>query len=318
MKKYSLLLLLSVLSVSIYAQNDLLDISKGTRKIASDLMDVELKDTAYWSFPGLAGLNFSQTAFVDWAEGGQNSITGNAFLQLNANYKKKKLIWTNNFSAEYGMFYSEANTSYNWRKNSDKLVLTSNLGYHAAKKWYYSALIDFKTQFSRGYDYPTDTTRNYISGFMVPGYLISSVGMKYAPNKYVSVYMSPTTARFIFVCDTDTTLTDKYGVERGKQLKAEFGAYTSVLNNFDIMKNVNLNNKLELFSAYDTFGNVVINWELMLTMKVNKYINASVRTHLKYDDKVKSNKNVDGVMKPEGGPKVQFMDVIAVGFSYNF
>jgi hypothetical protein len=116
-------------------------------------------------------------------------------------------------------------------------------------------------------------------------------------------------------------LSTRYGVDEGKKVKSEFGAYTSILNNFDVMRNVNLNSRLELFSAYETFGNVVVNWELLLTMRVNKYINASVRTQVRYDDAVKSTKNVviNGVPETiEGGPKVQFMDVIAVGFSYNF
>ena len=319
MKRILFLSLFFVLNISIHAQKDLLNASKRTKDIPASLMDETANDTVYWAFPGVTGLNFAQTAFVNWAEGGQNSIAGNVFLQLNANYKRKKILWNNNLSAEYGMFYSEANTHFNWRKNSDKLGLTSNFGYHAAKNWYYAALVDFKTQFNTGYDYPNDSTRTYVSSFLVPGYLIASIGMNYIPNKYVSVYLSPTTARFIFV--RDTVLSVKYGLDEGKKVKSEFGTYATVLNNFDIMKNMNLNSKLELFSAYETFGNFVVNWELLLTMKVNKYINASVRTQVKYDDAVKSTKNVvvNGVSKTvDGGPKVQFMDVIAVGFSYNF
>ncbi len=319
MKKILLGVLFAVLSISLYAQSDLLTASKGTNNISIDSIKAASKDTTYWRFPGLTGLNFSQTAFVNWAEGGQNSIAGSAFVQLNANYKKHKLLWINNLSAEYGMFYSEANKDFNWRKNSDKLSLTSNLGYQATKYWYYAALIDFKTQFNKGYDYPNDSTRTYVSDFLAPGYLIASIGMNYIPNKYVSLYVSPTTARFIFV--RDTILSTKYGVDEGKRIKSEFGAYATVLNNFDIVKNISLNSKLELFSAYETFGNVVVNWELLISMKVNKYINASIRTQVKYDDDVKSTKDVviDGVPTTvEGGPKVQFMDVIAVGFSYNF
>ena len=318
MKKQLFLTLFCFLSISIYAQNELLNASKGKNNIPLDVLNAS-KDTSYWSFPGVTGLNFTQTAFVNWAEGGQNSITGNAFVQLNANYKHKKLLWNNNFSAEYGMFYSQVNPNFQWKKNSDRLGLTSNFGYQAAKKWYYAALVDFRTQFSKGYDYPTDSTRTYVSDFLAPGYLITSIGMNYIPNKYVSVYLSPTTARFVIV--RDTLLSTRYGVDEGKKVKSQFGAYTTVLNNIDIMNNVNLNSKLELFSAYESFGNVVVNWEMLLTMKVNKYINASVRTQVRYDDAVKSTKEVvvDGVpTTQEGGPKIQFMDVIAVGFSYNF
>jgi len=317
MKKTLFSTLLLVLSFSIYAQNDLLNASKGKGNISLDSINAASKDTAFWFFPGVTGLNFTQTAFVNWAEGGQNSITGNAFVQLNANYRKKKMLWNNNLSAEYGKFYSSVNPNFHWKKNADRLSLTSNFGYQATKHWYYAALVNFRTQFSKGYDYPTDSTRTYVSNFMAPGYLITSIGMNYIPNKYASLYLSPTTARFVFV--RDTILSIRYGLDEGKTVKAEFGAYAVVLNNFDIMKNVNLNSKLELFSAYETFGNVVVNWEMLLTMKVNKYVNASVRTVLRYDDAVKSIQGAteDGT-EILGGPKVQFMDVIAVGFAYNF
>ncbi len=319
MKKTLFSVLLFVLGISLYAQNDLLDASKGKGNVSIDSINATSADTAFWFFPGIMGLNFSQTAFVNWAEGGQNSITGNAFVQLNANYRKKKLIWNNNLSVEYGMFYSAANSNYHWKKNSDKIALTSNFGYQAAKHWYYTALVNFKTQFNKGYDYPNDSTRTYVSDFLAPGYLITSIGMNYIPNKYVNLYLSPTTARFVFV--RDTLLSTRYGVDEGKKVKSEFGAYATLLNSFDIINNVNLNSKLELFSAYETFGNVVVNWEVLLSMKVNKYVNASIRTQVKYDDAVKSTKEkvIDGIPTiVQGGPKIQFMDVIAVGFSYNF
>ncbi len=317
MKKILFPVLLFILSVSIYAQKDLLDAAKGSGKASLvDSVNAATKDTSFWAFPGVMGLNFTQTAFVNWAEGGQNSLTGSAFFQLNANYKKKKLLWKNNLSAEYGQLYSAANPNFNWKKSTDKISLSSNFGYQATRHWYYAALVDFKTQFDKGYDYPTDSTRTYVSNFLAPGYLIASIGMNYIPNQYVSCYLSPTTARFVFV--RDTLLSVKYGVDAGEKSKAEFGAYANVTNNFDIMQNVNLNSKLELFSAYETFGNVVVNWEVLLAMKVNKYINASVRTQVKYDDAVKNLRKTDAPGKPTGGPKIQFMDVIAVGFTYNF
>jgi hypothetical protein len=316
MKKISFLILLFISNFSLYAQNNLFKDLKGTQTISTDSIDAAFADTPSWTFPGAIGLNFSQNAFVNWAEGGQNSIAGNAFLQLNANYKRNKLLWNNNLSAEYGKFYSVANPSYRWRKNTDRLGLTSNFGYQATKHWYYAAMVDFRTQFNKGYDYPNSNTRTYVSDFLAPGYLIASVGMDYVPNKYLFLYLSPTTARFVFVRDTE--LSTNYGLDEGKKMKFEFGAYACLINNFDIMNNVNLNSKLELFSAYETFGNVVVNWELLLAMKVNKYINASIRTIVRYDDEVKSMRKTDLPGKPTGGPKIQFMDAIAVGFAYNF
>ena len=135
----------------------------------------------------------------------------------------------------------------------------------AAKFWYYTALAEFKTQFTTGYDYSkdNDTIRSVVSDFMTPAYLITSLGMDYIPNKYLSLYVSPVTGRFVFV--NDTTLSVKYGLDERKHSKSEFGAYLRAINHFDIVKNINLNSKLELFSAYETFGNIVVNWDLLLT-----------------------------------------------------
>jgi hypothetical protein len=319
MKKILFFFVLSFFCSSLFSQVTLDDLSK-VSTVSIDSLKMVRKDTSYWLFPGVTGLNFSQNAFVNWAEGGENSVTLNAFLKLNANYRRKKVLWYNNLSAEYGLFYSKSYENYNLRKNSDKLSFSSRFGYHAAKNWYYMSLVDFKTQFTAGYDYPTENTRTFISDCLSPGYLITSLGMDYIPNKYVSVYLAPITGRFTFV--RDTTLSTNYGLEAGKRSKSEFGAFARVLNNVEIMKNINLNSKLELFSAYKTFGNVVVNWEVLVAMKVNKYVNASIRTQVKYDDAVKNEKEIvdqtgDKVTIKEG-PRIQFMDVISVGFSYSF
>jgi hypothetical protein len=322
MKKFLFLCALSFFCSSLFSQTSLGDLSKSTMAVVSiDSLEAAAKrDTSYWLFPGFSGLNFGQTAFVNWAEGGENSVTLNAFLRLNANYRRKKLLWDNNLSAEYGLFYSKSYKNYNLRKNSDKLSFSSKLGYHAAKHWYYMALLDFKTQFSAGYDYPTENTRTFISDFLSPAYLITSLGMDYIPNKYVSVYLAPATGRFTFVCDT--TLSSNYGLNPGEKTKSEFGAFARILNNVDIMKNVNLNSKLELFSAYRTFGNVVVNWDVLITMKVNKFVNASIRTQVKYDDAVKNEReivnSVGETVTIKEGSRIQFMDAISIGFAYNF
>ena len=81
------------------------------------------------------------------------------------------------------------------------------------------------------------------------------------------------------------------------------------------MENVKAISTLDFFTAYNkSFGNVDVNWDLLISMKVNKFLSASVNTTLKYDDDVKI-VNEDGTT---GGPKVQFKEMIGVGIAYNF
>ena len=111
-------------------------------------------------------------------------------------------------------------------------------------------------------------------------------------------------------------------IKDGKTLRAEFGAYLNAKFQKEIITNVNLMTKLELFSNYaDNPQNVDVNWQVLLAMKVNKYISASVYTQLIYDDNTPVplyegsglNKTVAGF-----GPRTQFKEVLGIGLSYKF
>ncbi len=84
----------------------------------------------------------------------------------------------------------------------------------------------------------------------------------------------------------------------------------------EFIRNISLTSKLELFSNYlKDPQNVDVSWENLLGMKVNKYITVSVMTHLLFDANVKFVTNNDGIPDKT---KVQFKEILGVGFSYSF
>jgi hypothetical protein len=148
---------------------------------------------------------------------------------------------------------------------------------------------------------------------MAPGYLVAGIGVSYIPAEYFMLYMSPCAGRLTFVMDDTLSAHGAFGVDKGKKVKGEFGPYVRAIFTKDIMKNVNLNTSLELFTDYlKKFGNIDLNWNLLLTLKVNKWLAASVTTQLIYDD--------DVMLKTSGGegPRTQFKEVIGVGITYKF
>jgi hypothetical protein len=81
------------------------------------------------------------------------------------------------------------------------------------------------------------------------------------------------------------------------------------------MENVEVISTVDFFTAYDkSFGNIDINWDVMINMKINKFLSANINTTLKYDDDVKNVKS-DGTTE---GPRVQFKEMIGIGVAYNF
>lgn len=316
-----LLLLIVLLSCDVYAQTP----ADTTKKPKPDTI------VPRWKRGGLVGFNFTQASFTNWAAGGINSISGQFLFNIFVNYKTRTTAWDNSLDLSYGLVKQGTST---WlRKADDKIDFTSKYGQYAFRKvWYYSFLCNFKTQFQPGYTYQDDTARTLISDFMSPGYLLIAVGMDYKPTDKFSIFTAPLTAKYTFVTNTELANQGAYGVEKavtdtagnvlleGKHLRQEFGGYFRAQFRGDIMKNVNLLAKLELFSNYlDRPQNIDVNSEVLVTMKVNKYITTTLNMQAIYDHDVNISvdKNNDGVIDGMG-PRLQFRQVVAVGVAVKF
>jgi hypothetical protein len=290
------------------------------------------KDTVrHWKKGGVGSLNFTQTSFTNWAAGGENAISGAALLNVFANFKKDKQTWDNTLDLAYGLLQSGTSPL---RKNDDKIDLSSKFGHYAfADHWYYSALVNFKSQFDKGYNLPDDTT--VVSHFLAPAYVLAAIGLDYkSDNEGVfSFFISPLTSKTTIVYDQKLADAGAYGVQKaeydtagvkikdGALYRSEFGGYMKIAFKKDIFKNVNFQTKLELFTDYlDHPENIDVNWENILALKVNRFLACTVTTQMIYDNDipVPVEREVNGVKIPGTGPRLQFKEVLALGLSYKF
>ncbi|MBC7126413.1 MAG: DUF3078 domain-containing protein [Bacteroidales bacterium] len=267
------------------------------------------------------GINVNQTSLTNWAAGGQSSFALNSVFSGFINYKSPNTSWVNTVDLGYGIL-SQENVKY-IKKTDDKIDLLSKFGRKASKNFYYAALMNFKTQFATGYNYPNDSTRTKISNFFAPAYLVSAIGMDYKPNDYLSAFLAPLTGKVTFVADTMLSNAGAFGIEKGEKTKEELGGYLRIVfskNDFkpEWLKNLTLTTKLDLFSNYlKDPQNIVVNWETLVIMKVNQYINVNLNTQLIYDDKVKISKDTDGDgVIDSNGPKIQFKEIFGVGITF--
>ncbi len=262
-----------------------------------------VKDTS-WKSGGFIGVNFSQVNLSQWSAGGENSLSLNASVNLFSNYLKGKIDWQNTLDLGYAYLESGDNGA---RKSDDKIDFTSKFGRKISAHWLYSALINFKSQFAPGYAYPNDST--VVSRFLAPGFFTASLGFTYKPVDYFEVMISPATGKFTIVSDKTLSDLGAYGVDPGKTVRSEFGAYLNMKFKKDIMTNVTLTSKLELFNNYtdkdkNNAKKIDVNFENQLNLKVNKFITASVIAQLVYDANIIE--------------RTQFKELIGVGFGYKF
>ncbi len=254
----------------------------------------------FWNFAGNASLNFSQTSFSkNWQAGGASSIAGLGIFNVSAKYARNKSAWESNLDIKYGL---TKQSDENVRKTDDNFEMVSKYGYKAGKNWFYSAMLSFKTQMTEGTD---DSNRDsVISKFLAPAYVFASVGMDYKQGDVFSLLLAPATGKVTLVFDDMFADEGRFGVNPGDKMRTEFGALVKSTFIKEIIKNVTLNSKLSMFYNYLEDPQVDIDMDILVKMKINKFLSTNIVAQLIYDKD-----QVD---------EVQFKEILGVGLTYEF
>jgi hypothetical protein len=290
----------------------LVSVIAGTQVLSSQAFAQNMADTTHgWRTGGQFGINLTNVGFTNWAAGGQNTLAATALLTAFANFRGADLMdfWDNGVEAAYGVARVGV-TSNPFRKSDDRFLLFSKYTHklEPSSSFGYSGLLDFRTQFVDGFDY-TKTPEIFTSTLFAPAFINLAIGIDFKPNDSFSLFLSPIGGRVVIVGNRQLADGGAFGVERGQTSRADFGATFTVFWKQPIMENITFQTRLNLFSAYRNITAVVVNWETLTLLKVNKYINVSFDTQLIYDDKIPVNRD-NGMV----GPATQFRNTLAVGF----
>ena len=259
----------------------------------------ELSDTAVWTKGGTFTFLLNQSTFENWVAGGVSSVSGAVGVNYDFNYIKKDWSWDNKIIAAFGITKIK---DQDIQKSDDRLEWNSVLGKKAKGYWYYSAFLNFKTQFTDDLDSDTKGPTQFLS----PAYLQLGPGMLWKKSDNLKVNIAPATTKLIVV-DKTLTLPDAayFGVDEGKSTRFEFGASVGAYYKFDLMKNISMENILNLYSNYlEDPQNVDLDYTMNLVMNINKYISTTLAYQTIYDDNA-----FEGL---------QTRQVFGLGLNYNF
>ncbi|MEG0916496.1 MAG: DUF3078 domain-containing protein [Myroides sp.] len=299
---------------------------RANSQIPYDALSPIRSEVSFWKKTNSLGLDINQGTFSNWNAGGFSSVSGIVKGDFTRKYEKGRTVWLNELKVRYGLNKQE---NLELRKTDDVLNINSSFGYKTSVKsnWYYSAKMTLNTQMANGYAYPN--VEDPISRAFAPAYLFAGIGSEYFKNNF-KAYISPLTLKSTFVLDNTLANKGEFGLDggifdadgnllkAGKKSRNELGFLFTSEWNKSIMKNVNLKNNLTLYTDYlNNFGNVDVDWQLQLEMKVNSLIKATLGGHLIYDDDIKNKRDVNGTQITEG-PRVQFKQLLSVGLVYNF
>ncbi len=273
------------------------------------------KDTTrLWTIHGENTLLINQSSFNHWAAGGSNSAAANIVLNYDFDYKKGKWIWDNKAIAGYGL--SKENGT-GWRKNDDRIILNSLLGYQAAKYWLYTFYANFQSQFYKGYSYDDANHRTLISAPFAPAYLTFGPGFAYKKSDNFRINISPAAARLTIVQNDSLASVGAFGVTPGNKSLLEFGASLDAYYKVNLMQNISFENILKLYSNYiKAPQNVYMDYSANLFMKVNKLVTVNAGLELISDPLAKIPETVNGVTSSHSF--LQVKQIFGVGLTYKF
>jgi hypothetical protein len=273
------------------------------------------KDTThYWTIHGVNTLLINQSSFKDWAAGGVNSVALNAVMDYDFDYKKDKWSWDNKVILGYGL--SDI-TGTGWRKNDDRIILNSLLGYQAAKYWLYTFYANFQSQFTDGYSY-NGSQRTLLSAPFAPAYITFGPGIAYKQSDNFRINLSPAAVRLTMVNNDTLSSIGAFGVTPGSKSLFEFGASLDAYYKVDIAKNITFENILKMYSNYlkqpqDVFTDYTAN----IFMKVNKVVTVNFGIELVNDPLARIPfPNADGTTDYHS--VLQVKQIFGAGLTYKF
>jgi hypothetical protein len=270
----------------------------------------------HWKFGGTSNFTFAQVGLKNWIGGGQSSMSINSLQTLFLTQEREKFKWSNNLEWGYGTI-RQGDLASNFIKSDDRFIFLSKGSRNMVDKWMLTGLLDVRTQMVAGYDFKRDAEgvliKDMISDFMAPGFVITSLGWEYRESENIFFVLSPITSKVTVVLHDRFAQEGRFGVVPGRNIRSEIGAFVNARYKKQLFENVTLDTRINLFGNYQNFKSIDVNSEILLLMKINKYLTTTFSVHIIYDDDI-------DILRADGsqGPDIQVKQVLNVGLMYKF
>jgi hypothetical protein len=261
-----------------------------------------------WKFDGTFIFNLNESTFTNWVAGGDSQIGTSSLLKPVFVYDNAKWAWNIELDIRHGLHKINSEKS---KKSEDVLRMEMRIGRHISDKWKFSALYTINTQ-----ERPSWDGDKLISTFMAPCYTNISLGFDYNATKKLNIYMTPLNIRTTYVLNDTLSARGDFGVQPGSRVLYKLGPSFFIKYMNEVTKNIFVDTKFGYFqNVLDGLGDPVINWDAIISMKVNKYIATSFTFALFYDKDSKTdikdeNGNITGSVA-----RLQFKQTFGFGLN---
>lgn len=248
----------------------------------------------------------------NWYQGGNSYLAflGNFLwdVQLNQVYHPK-LMFQSTVSYKLAINSTPDDLYHKYSVSQDLFQYNLKAGYQAIHNWYYSFLLQFKTQFMRSYPANSETRT---ASFLSPGELNLGIGMTYTKEGKdqrwkISASIAPVSYN-LKTCIDRYVDHAQFGIDSNKKLLNEYGSNAEVNFFWKIWDNITYTTRIFLFTDYTTFQG---DWENTFNFQFNKFFSTQLYIHMRYDTAA------DSSISPKWH-KWMMKEILSVGLSYTF
>ena len=262
---------------------------------AQDIPDSLLQEG--WNMSGVVGLNLSQTAFSNWAQGGTNSLAYSIYTNLGGVYYSFPWKWKNRLNIVYGRTKLE-DVGYRTTENDIyfESVGSRNVGWVVDP---YVA-VTFRSALTKGYDYSVEPDTQIVD-FVDPGYLTEAIGFTYDQNKIITTRLGLAFQQTFankfpeYTDDPETAEIEKFKFDTGLESVTEV--------KYEFLPDMTYYSFLRLFTRFNTLDVWDVRWDNILTAKINQYVNVNFSVTLLHE-----------ISQTR---KTQLREALQLGFSYS-
>ena len=276
------------------------------------LPDTEVQKK-HWLHKVGAQLQFSQ-AYVspNWYQGGNNYLSMLFGFNWNVTLNQvfhPKLLFQSDLQYKVAFSSNPKGYAHKYTIAEDNFQYNLNTGLKAAKDWYYSFNLQFKTQMFNNFE---ENSNVRTAAFLSPADLNMGLGMSYThKNKLGTLQYTLTVSPLSYnlkAClkPNDIINHEAYGIPADKHTKSEVGSNLDFTMDWKLTANISYKTRVFMFTDYHYY---LADWQNTFNFDINRFLSTQLFVHLRYDGSVES----FGKWK-----KFMMREILSFGLSYTF
>ncbi len=240
----------------------------------------------------------------NWYQGGSSSFAGLGTAKGQIGYYGEHFTWENTGEWRIGGSTISADSVHKVNTTDDMFRLYSKANLKIVPKLFGSLSAEFDTRFLPTYK---SNSKDLKSGPFSPVRFNIGVGLDCKPITGLSISCSPLSYKVVHITDTARVRGKDYGLKAGQQTQHNIGSSVRIEYTWKPVREVSLESK---FYLYTNYHDVELDIEVNCDFIINRFMSARLMLHPRFDSSV--------IMKGDDKAKMQFRELISVGFAHKF